>query len=70
MIAYLLMIINTPSNYSDFLSRCRVSIGRRTAERKLQRGTLIAATTPIDMSSLDAFILHLDNFGFLGKKGK
>ena len=70
MMADILTMINAPSNYSDFLSKCRISTGRRTAERKLQKDALIAATTPIVMSSLDAFCLHLDNFGFLGKRGK
>ena len=70
MMADILMMINAPNNYSDFLSKCRISTGRRTAERKLQKDVLIAATTPIVMSSLDAFCLPLDNFGFLGKRGK
>ena len=62
MTSDILMMINKPSNYSDFLSKSRISSGRRTREQILAIYVLIAATTPIIMSSLDAFCLQLDQF--------
>lgn len=65
------MIMNNASvEYQDLLSQLRISAGRRTTERNMKKRGVILKTTAIDIPVLGAMVLHIDNFGFLGKQGK
>ena len=71
MSSVMIMIMNNASmDYFDLLSKFHISTGWRTAERHQKKAGIHQKTSDIKIEPLGSFVLHFDNFGFLGKKGK
>ena len=70
MIGDMLSMVNAPKQTKEFMSKIRLSCGRRTADRHILKRHLKNMLEKVRLDPLDTFCLHLDNFGFKGKKGK
>ena len=70
MIGDMLSMVNAPKQTKEFMSKIRLSVGRRTADRHILKRHLQSMLQKVRLGPLDTFCLHLDNFGFKGKKGK
>ena len=70
MIGDMLSMVNAPTHTKEFMSKIRLSSGRRTTDRHILKRALENMLKKVRLGPLDTFCLHLDNFGFKGKKGK
>lgn len=70
MIADMLSLVNAPNPMRDFLSKIRVSIGRRTIDRNNIRNEIVNLRKRIVLKPTEAFSVSYDNFSFDGDKGR
>jgi hypothetical protein len=70
MIGDVLSLANAPNETKSFMSKMRLSAGRRTMDRSNLKHALQDALDKLNLEPLDGFCLHLDNFGFKGKKAQ
>ena len=70
MIADMLSLVNAPNPIKDFLSKIRLSTGRRTIDRTNLRNEIISLRKRLILKPTDAFVVSFDNFSFMGHKGQ
>jgi hypothetical protein len=68
MVGDVLSLLNANNDVKSFMSKIRLSAGKRTIDRMNIKVALQDALTKLKLEPLDAFCLHLDNFGFHGRQ--
>ena len=68
MIGDMMAMVNVPNLLRHFFSKIRLSCSVSTSFRALNIRALTSLLTKTNLGPLDLFCLHLNNFGFKGKK--
>ena len=70
MVADMLFMEGVPKYLREFMSKIRLSSGRRTTDRMILKDELKNKLKRIKLSQLGTFVLKLDNFGFKGRDAR